>query len=245
MSNSSSNSFPADLSCEAVDELLPAYVLGALDADELDAVARHIQAGREHDDALIQLRATTLALGTLTEDRAPTAELAARVAGIAARPAGSAPAGEPADAPARGRSTLPGAFRASRRLLLAAALIVAGVFVATIVLSGALQTSNDQYTRTLQGSDDATVVLSGVVGIEPVEVVMSGLARLPAGSAYQLWAIRDGRWQTIGVCNTNAQGGWTGDFPFALLEHDDVALTIEPAGGSTRPTSDPILSAEF
>jgi anti-sigma-K factor RskA len=74
---------------------------------------------------------------------------------------------------------------------------------------------------------------------------MAGLARLPAGSAYQLWAVQDGSWNTIGVCNTDADGWWQGSFPYALRPGEDVAVTVEPAGGSARPTSQPILQSAF
>ena len=61
------------MSCDEISELLPAYVLGALDADELQAVEAHLREGREHDEELVELRATVFALDRFGEDLAPDA----------------------------------------------------------------------------------------------------------------------------------------------------------------------------
>jgi anti-sigma-K factor RskA len=74
---------------------------------------------------------------------------------------------------------------------------------------------------------------------------MAGFTRLPEAQAYQLWAVRDGVWLRIGICNTNEQGGWMGDFQFSVREGEQIALTIEPAEGSEKPTSEPLLASNF
>ena len=70
---------------------------------------------------------------------------------------------------------------------------------------------------------------------------MSGFDRLDAGRVYQLWAIRDGTWSRIGMCNPHEDRTWSGEFPFAIRSGEQIALTIEPAGGSDAPTSPPVL----
>jgi len=76
-------------------------------------------------------------------------------------------------------------------------------------------------------------------------VFMAGFTRLPQAQAYQLWAVRDGVWLRIGICNTNEQGGWMGDFEFSVRAGEQIALTIEPAKGSEKPTSEPLLASNF
>jgi len=57
------------MNCEKVRELLPAYVMSALDRDELNEVEAHLSAGHEHDDELVELRATVFALDLYADVR--------------------------------------------------------------------------------------------------------------------------------------------------------------------------------
>ena len=50
------------MNCEDIRELLPAYVLGALEHEEHDMVEDHLRLGREHDQELAELRATVFAM---------------------------------------------------------------------------------------------------------------------------------------------------------------------------------------
>ena len=50
------------MNCKEIRELSPAYVLGALDGGEAADVEAHLRTGREHDDELVELRATVFAL---------------------------------------------------------------------------------------------------------------------------------------------------------------------------------------
>ena len=70
----------------------------------------------------------------------------------------------------------------------------------------------------------------------------------PAGRAYQIWVHRDTTPVSVRVFDSGADG-------HALIEHlmlpsspegvTTVAITVEPAGGSPRPTTAPILSGEL
>ena len=72
------------MNCEEISELLPAYVLGALDPDEIEAIEAHLRAGHEHDAELVDLRATVFAMDRYQEAiaPAPSARLSERIAGI-------------------------------------------------------------------------------------------------------------------------------------------------------------------
>ena len=72
----------------------------------------------------------------------------------------------------------------------------------------------------------------------PVKVTLSGLRRRPEGEGYQVWVVRDDAWVSVGICNTNENGWWQGDFDFALDDEDLLAVTVEPSGGSTRPSGE-------
>ena len=67
------------MTCEEIQDLLPGYVLDALDAHEMEQVDAHLATCREHDEDLVDLRATGMAFALL-DDAAPSAALRASLA---------------------------------------------------------------------------------------------------------------------------------------------------------------------
>ncbi len=210
------------MSCDEISELLPAYVLGALDAEELQAVEAHLRDGREHDEELVELRATVFALDRFGEDLAPDA----------------------------GPQSISSAAESSRRVRIGrppvwlaaiAAAVVLAVFGAGWLIGDLIDGSGREVSIEVEGAAGRYLVLDGSSSAETVTVTMAGFDRLSDEQAYQLWAIRDGEWQPIGNCNTNPQGWWRGDFVFTVQAGEQVAVTVEPTGGSSTPTSEPIF----
>jgi anti-sigma-K factor RskA len=208
------------MNCEEVRELLPAYVLGALDAEELEAVEAHLREGREHDEELIELRATVFALDSLGDE------------------AGFAPAPLHPESSRPAKTSVPALWQLGAAAVLLLAVFGAGWLVADLAGTGPAE----EVSIFLQGPEGQIVDFQGSDSVHSVTVTMAGFERLTDGRAYQLWAIRDGEWLRIGVCNMDEQGGWKGDFDFTIRSGEQVALTIEPEGGSAAPTSAPILS---
>ena len=66
------------------------------------------------------------------------------------------------------------------------------------------------------------------------------LPELDAGQVYQLWAVQDGAYVSAGVLADPDQGAAM-EMPSPGVQ---VAITIEPAGGSAVPSDDPIMSVE-
>lgn len=231
---------------DEVRDLLPAYALGALDPDESTAVEAHLDGCREHDEELIELRATVLALGTLAEERAPSAALAGEIE----RLTGRAPGDRSAVAPDQMRPPRaePGARRSIGRRwwprAAAAAAVLLVVFTAGWLAGGTLG-AEERYSYVVQAPGGAMLEFSGIAGDDTVTVWMAGLDRLPPDQRYQLWALRDDRWVSIGIYNTNPEGRWRGDFAFTLATDEEIALTIEPTPGSDGPTSDPLIRTRF
>jgi anti-sigma-K factor RskA len=219
------------MNCEEVRELLPAYVLGALENAEVNEVEAHLRSGHEHDDELAELRLTVFALDRFADE----ASL------------------EVAEAPRRERLALlqrpkewlrSASSLASRPAwgLALAAVIVLAVFASGWLVARMTEGGSGQNVSLLvQGPGGETVSLDGGSSQENVRVTMGGLQRLPSGRVYELWAIRNGDWMRIGVCNTDAEGAWRGKFPFTISPGDRIAVTVEPAGGSNGPTSTPLL----
>lgn len=229
------------MNCEEISELLPAYVLGALEPDEVEAIEEHLRAGREHDEELVELRTTVFALDRYSDELSPGA-IGAPVGGRI-EASGTAPREAPETA-SRKRSG--GSFLGAPAWGIAA--IAAGVlllfgagWVAGQLLAGE---GGETYAYAIEGEDGAFMEVLGDTASDSVTVTMAGLQRLEDRS-YQVWAIRDGEWVSIGVCNTNAEGRWVGDFEFSLRTGERVALTVEPRGGSEMPTSDPVLISTY
>ena len=223
------------MNCEEIDELLAAYVLGALEPDEVEAVEAHLREGREHDKELVELRAAVFAMDRYREDFAPSASpgLRDRIHQLSQGPAGVQTLRA---APLRRPSAFP-AWRGVAALVAALLIFGAGWVAASVLTDG----GGDAYAVVLQGGGGRSMEVSGVTSSNVVTVTMDGLEQLPEANSYQVWAIRDDAWVSIGTCNTNDQGWWQGDFDFTIREGEAVALTIEPAGGSAAPTGEPVL----
>ena len=64
---------------------------------------------------------------------------------------------------------------------------------------------------------------------------------LDAGHAYQVWRIGGDRPESIGVTAAGTSGPVSIAVPFDSAAGGTIAVTVEPAGGSPQPTTDPIL----
>ena len=89
----------------------------------------------------------------------------------------------------------------------------------------------------VQGGGSATLVVSGPRGV----LVTSDVSALPQDRIYQLWVIRSGQASSAGLGpgGTAAAGSWT-HLVEGLRSGDQVAMSVEPDGGSTQPTTQPV-----
>ncbi|MEU6781749.1 anti-sigma factor [Nonomuraea angiospora] len=89
----------------------------------------------------------------------------------------------------------------------------------------------------------ATIVISRARG--RMVFASSGLAELPRSKAYELWLMGPDGPRPAGMLD-RAGGGLTTPLLITPERGDDrVAVTVEPAAGSGRPTTQPILLAEL
>ena len=217
------------MNCEAVDDLLAAYALDAVDDDERAAIEAHLATCDRHAE-VGELLATAAGISALVEDREPSAALEARLLDAV----GGATSGGSAPVPMR------------RRLNLAwpAAAAAALILVAVGFGAGALMTAQPEDEAMVQVVQQGTAWMraEALAGESPVKVTLAGLRRLPEGTGYQVWAVRDPEWVSVGICNTDGEGWWDGDFDFARQAGDALVVTIEPRTGSDRPTGEVVLS---
>jgi anti-sigma-K factor RskA len=93
--------------------------------------------------------------------------------------------------------------------------------------------------RTTKGGV-AVVVLDAAT--RKLVVATSGLPALPAGQVYQLWLIGPVKTVSAGLLPTAQAGVTTPVVATGITKGDKLGLTVEPAGGSTQPTTIPILA---
>lgn len=209
------------MNCDELAELAPAYAAGALDAEERSAVEAHL-AGcpwAARDRALI---ADYHALLLLAYDEPD--------------PSSPLPAGmqERILAAGRAQALAHGGGRRRRRWRWPAAAAAVVLVVVVGTLGVLLARDEPRALHYVYRSDaGAELRVEGDEGRGLATVTMAGFAPQEQGLAYQVWAIRDGAWLSIGVCNTNEAGWWHGDFAFTLTSGDEIALTVAPAGGGT------------
>lgn len=96
---------------------------------------------------------------------------------------------------------------------------------------------------TFEGQAPGSLSVAYAPGTTGVYVLASDLETPPAGRVYELWMISDGT-PVSGSCFRPAADGSV----FRLVDADvgttdTMAVTLEPSECSTRPTSDPILTA--
>jgi hypothetical protein len=85
----------------------------------------------------------------------------------------------------------------------------------------------------------ATVVVSR--SEDAVVVSTRGLPALPAAKVYQLWLIGPTRTRSAGLLPAASAGRTAPVVALGLQAGDEIGMTVEPAGGTTQPTTKPIL----
>lgn len=76
-------------------------------------------------------------------------------------------------------------------------------------------------------------------------LVMTGLSAAPAGKTYQVWYLVGGAATSAGLLKVDADGYAVLDGFASAVSANLVALTVEPAGGSGQPTTDPFAVGEL
>jgi hypothetical protein len=85
----------------------------------------------------------------------------------------------------------------------------------------------------------ATVVVSRAE--RKVVVSTYGLPPLPSSKVYQLWFIGPPQTRSAGLLPPSSAGRTAPVLAAGLQAGDQVGMTVEPAGGTSRPTTKPIL----
>jgi anti-sigma-K factor RskA len=85
----------------------------------------------------------------------------------------------------------------------------------------------------------ATLVWSGDLGQSVL--IVDGLASLSEEQTYELWYIGEDGPISAGTFNTSGSGDSWRILDGTMAAGDTVGVTVEPAGGSEQPTTDPLI----
>ena len=75
-------------------------------------------------------------------------------------------------------------------------------------------------------------------------VVLDGVTSLPGDQTYELWYINEGGATPAGTVDATGTGPVTKVLHGELQAGDTIGITVEPAGGSESPTTDPIAAIQ-
>jgi len=236
--------------------LAGAYAMDAVSPPDRARFERHMARCEACRQEVRGLREATAALAAAAAVRPPDAfrEAVLRQAGQVrqAPPAGARP-------PARWAALRRRELGWRPRLAVALAGVLAAVAVAGGVITYGMQDRIDQDQRreltvaAVLTASDATMMTARVSTGGTATVVMSHRERalvftaarlhaLPAADGYELWLIGPAGTRAAGMIAAAGRGRMVGPVVVSgLAAGDSVRMTVEPAGGSARPTSSPVL----
>jgi anti-sigma-K factor RskA len=232
---------------ERFDDLKGAYALGALSEEERreveDYLGEHPELGAEVDD--LESVANLLALAP--QEHEPSPKLRRDLLRRISSSSDVTPALDPsARQNGLGRLFGPGGLAAAAAL----ALVAIGMFAWNASLQEENQTlqgelEGQQKSYALQSTGEAQEVRGEVVrlGYERVVLVAEDLPSPPEGETYQAWIMREDVPEPAGLFEPNDTGAAAAPIEGSIEGADAVAVTVEPSGGSSSPTSDPLMTA--
>lgn len=245
---------------DEIQEMLPAYALGALEGDDAARTEAHLTTCDTCPSVLEQYRSVAVALAASPPSARPPRDLKARTMQRVL-------AAEKPRTPARAaaRTILPKSRSWFVPALVGAALVFAlaalGMDVwQNLELGRQIQSQRDMMTVLAYEQGTAQVVRGTSQAPDSVgrlyldtdstvaALVTVNMPPLPGNRVYQVWLTSaDGHKASGGVFQIDAEGNGLllVRAPQRLNNYVQVGVTAEPAGGSSAPTAEPVLLARF
>jgi Anti-sigma-K factor rskA len=231
------------------------YVLDALDSDsERDRFERHLGRCQSCSGEVRGLREVTTRMAMAAALPPPPA-MHGRVLAAVRQTRQLPPAADAQPRPGwwRGRmpAWLPRLALAAATAGVAAAVVLAIILVGTQHRLGVAQAENRAIARVLAAPDARVLTTSTSAGGTATVIVSrserelivttAGLRRLPASKVYEAWLINPRRTRPAGLLPAPSGGRTRPLLATGLMPGDELGLTVEPAGGTAKPTTTPIL----
>ncbi|HET6597444.1 MAG TPA: anti-sigma factor [Anaerolineales bacterium] len=228
-----------------IDDLLPAYAVGSLEADELRRVEEHLLSCLICRKEASSFEAVIEELSVAAPEVVPSAALKDRLMRQVMPPKRQDKVLDPIASRPFWERLLPAWGLASLFLIvgLAASSFLLWQRVNTLEYATAPGGMRAVPLNATDAAPDATgFVLISTDG-EDGALVVDGLPPLGEDREYQLWLVRNGE-RTSGAIFSTDEKSYAGTrirAPRSLLDYSAVGITIEPAGGSEKPTGAQVL----
>ncbi|HZT53743.1 MAG TPA: anti-sigma factor [Gaiellaceae bacterium] len=210
---------------ELMHDLAAGYALDALSPDEERLFEAHLAHCPSCQAAVAAFVETAAELAFASPPVQEPAELRDRILAAARREGGTVVAIRP-------RWAYPA---------LAAAAVAACLAIGFGVWAAVLQ-SRQASVAALRGIPVRGAAGSIVVGPHgEAALVVSGMAPPPAGKTYELWVMRGAAAEPAGLFAPHGKGTVVVRLTRRVPRGARVGVTVEPAGGSPRPTTRPIV----
>jgi anti-sigma-K factor RskA len=224
-----------------------AWVLGALDDAEAADFARRMESSPELRREVEELREATDVLPHSVAPMAPPPELRDRIMAVVEGEAEVLHAADVvADRPTPRRTT---GWRAWLRPVPVAALACAFLLVgvaAGVVIAGGGSESTRTVAAQVTGGGTAGASADVEIQGDHAELVVDGLRPPGTGHVYQVWYLPDGQTKPVAagaLFDVDSAGHGAAALPGGVDGVEKVMVSVEPAGGSEQPTTQPIISA--
>jgi hypothetical protein len=232
--------------------LTGAYVLDAVEPAEQARFEHHLRRCKPcgHEVRGLAETATGLAMAVAME---PPAQLKERVLSAVAVTRPLPPA---ADRRHRAREALRQAWIPRLAVAVAAVSVAVAVALGAVGLStrhelDSARAQNQAISAVLAAPDARIITQATTVGGTATVVVSraeqkiifttAGLPPLPAAKVYELWLIGPPQIRRAGLLPAPSAGKTSPLLASGLVAGDKVGVTVEPAGGTSKPTTTPIL----
>ena len=244
----------SEMNNERFEDLKDAYVLGALPEEERLSFEDYLAAHPERQAEIDELGALAGLLAFSPQEQEPSPELRSRVMEVVEAEA------EPRRVRRRSALAKVGDYLGVRTLALgAAALLVIGLLSWNVLLQDQVQDLQGQVedarnqrqvqqsrTIELQGSWAEQGANAEVAFIRKNRVILvaRNMPSVPEDQTCQIWVISDDVPKPSGLFQPD-RNITAAPITNSITKADVIAVTVEPAGGSKKPTSDPVLLANL
>ncbi|HLI37316.1 MAG TPA: anti-sigma factor [Streptosporangiaceae bacterium] len=226
------------------------YALGALEGIELERFENHLRRCQSCAAEVRGLEETASRMGTAAA-LAPPAAMRQRVLTAAARTRQLPPVTGKAGHPAGSRGWVPRLSLAVAAASVAAAAIL-GVTQAVTQHQLEVTRARDRAiaavlaapgARIATGTTTSGGTVTAVVSAQErrAVIITAGLPELPAAKVYELWLMSPAGARPAGLLPAARAGHTVPVLASTVSPGDKLGITIEPAGGTSHPTTAPIL----
>ena len=101
-------------------------------------------------------------------------------------------------------------------------------------------TAPDARTETIRTSAGGTVTIVVSAGHQAAVVSVAGMRSLPSAQTYQLWVIGPDGARSAGLLSRTGRAGPV--LASGVEPGDRIGITVEPAGGTSGPTTTPVIA---